>query len=66
MVDTLREEGYIDNNENDIFVTNAQKLYAVLARLMSPEIRLTIESVSQDDEFSTAIEKNTETETNAD
>ncbi len=52
MVDTLREEGYIDNNENDIFVTNAQKLYAVLARLMSPEIRLTIESVSQDDEFS--------------
>ena len=52
LVDTLREEGYIDNNENDIFVTNAQKLYAVLARLMSPEIRLTIESVSQDDEFS--------------
>ncbi|WP_353169186.1 glycerol-3-phosphate 1-O-acyltransferase PlsB, partial [Providencia sp.] len=66
LVDTLREEGYIDNNENDIFTTNAKKLYAVLARLMSPEIRLTIESVSQDDEFSTAIEKNTEAETNAD
>ena len=52
LVETLREEGYIDNNENDIFTTNAKKLYAVLVRLMSPEIRLTIESVSQADEFS--------------
>ncbi len=52
LVDTLKEEGYIDNNENDIFSTNAKNLYAVLARLMSPEIRLTIESVSQTEELS--------------
>ncbi|EUD05724.1 glycerol-3-phosphate 1-O-acyltransferase PlsB [Providencia alcalifaciens] len=52
LVDTLKDEGYIDNNENDIFSTNAKKLYAVLARLMSPEIRLTIESVSQTEELS--------------
>ncbi|UBX50753.1 glycerol-3-phosphate 1-O-acyltransferase PlsB [Providencia alcalifaciens] len=52
LVDTLKEEGYIDNNENDIFSTNAKTLYAVLARLMSPEIRLTIESVSQTEELS--------------
>ncbi|WP_430248003.1 glycerol-3-phosphate 1-O-acyltransferase PlsB [Providencia sp. PAZ2] len=51
LVDTLKEEGYIDNNENDIFSTNAKNLYAVLARLMSPEIRLTIESVSQTEEL---------------
>ena len=52
LVDTLKDEGYIDNNENDIFSTNAKKLYAVLARLMSPEIRLTIESVNQTEELS--------------
>ncbi|MTC34656.1 glycerol-3-phosphate 1-O-acyltransferase PlsB [Providencia alcalifaciens] len=52
LVDTLKDEGYIDNNENDIFSTNAKKLYAVLASLMSPEIRLTIESVSQTEELS--------------
>ncbi|ATG15261.1 glycerol-3-phosphate 1-O-acyltransferase PlsB [Providencia alcalifaciens] len=52
LVDTLKDEGYIDNNENDIFSTNAKKLYAVLAHLMSPEIRLTIESVSQTEELS--------------
>ncbi|MTB66134.1 glycerol-3-phosphate 1-O-acyltransferase PlsB [Providencia sp. wls1943] len=52
LVATLKEEGYIDNNENDIFSTNAKNLYAVLARLMSPEIRLTIESVSQTEELS--------------
>lgn len=52
LVDTLKDEGYIDNNENDIFSTNAKNLYAVLARLMSPEIRLTIESVSQTEELS--------------
>ncbi len=52
LVDTLKEEGYIDNNENDIFSTNAKNLYAVLARLMSPQIRLTIESVSQTEELS--------------
>lgn len=52
LVDTLKDEGYIDNNENDIFSTNAKKLYAVLARLMSPEIRLTIESVGQTEELS--------------
>ncbi|MEX9611231.1 glycerol-3-phosphate 1-O-acyltransferase PlsB [Providencia manganoxydans] len=58
LVETLREEGYIDNDDNDIFTANAKKLYAVIARLMSPEIRLTIESVSQPEER--AAEKESE------
>ncbi|WP_323085596.1 glycerol-3-phosphate 1-O-acyltransferase PlsB [Providencia alcalifaciens] len=68
LVDTLKEEGYIDNNENDIFSTNAKNLYAVLARLMSPEIRLTIESVSQTEELSApkAAPKNTPESADAD
>lgn len=45
LVSTLREEGYI-NDSDDIIEANAQVFYNVLAELMSPEIRLTIESVS--------------------
>lgn len=60
LVETLREEGYIDNDENDIFTANAKKLYAVISRLMSPEIRLTIESVSQPEERATETEKSKE------
>lgn len=55
LVETLREEGYIDNDENHIFTANAKKLYSVISRLMSPEIRLTIESVSLPDEVSDEI-----------
>ena len=60
LVETLREEGYIDNDENAIFTANAKKLYAVISRLMSPEIRLTIESVSQPEERATETEKSKE------
>lgn len=52
LVETLRSEGYIDNTNNDIFTANAKLLYSVIAKLMSPEIRLTIESVSQPEEIS--------------
>ncbi|MDC9623412.1 glycerol-3-phosphate 1-O-acyltransferase PlsB [Xenorhabdus sp. XENO-7] len=44
-VNTLREEGYIHDN-SDISTTSAQELYQMLSELMSPEIRLTIESAS--------------------
>ncbi|TDB48132.1 glycerol-3-phosphate 1-O-acyltransferase PlsB [Photorhabdus luminescens] len=44
-VNTLREEGYISDSGNAI-TANTQELYQVLGELMSPEIRLTIESVS--------------------
>ncbi|MCC8367675.1 glycerol-3-phosphate 1-O-acyltransferase PlsB [Xenorhabdus sp. PB61.4] len=50
-VNTLREEGYIHDSGN-IVTTNAQALYQVLSELMSPEIRLTIESVSMPPEHS--------------
>lgn len=44
LVSTLREEGYLNDNE-DILKADASALYQVIAKLMSPEIRLTIESV---------------------
>ncbi|RKS59871.1 glycerol-3-phosphate acyltransferase [Photorhabdus asymbiotica] len=44
-VNTLREEGYISDS-GDVITANTQELYQVLSELMSPEIRLTIESVS--------------------
>ncbi|OTA18985.1 dihydroxyacetonephosphate acyltransferase [Xenorhabdus beddingii] len=44
-VNTLREEGYTQDS-GDMITSNAQALYHVLSELMSPEIRLTIESVS--------------------
>nr|WP_314264784.1 glycerol-3-phosphate 1-O-acyltransferase PlsB [uncultured Moellerella sp.] len=50
LVDTLRAEGYIDNKDNDVFIANAKLLYSVIAKLISPEIRLTIENVSLSEE----------------
>ncbi|MBD2813829.1 glycerol-3-phosphate 1-O-acyltransferase PlsB [Xenorhabdus sp. Flor] len=44
-VNTLREEGYIHDSGNMVTIS-AHALYQVLSKLMSPEIRLTIESVS--------------------
>ncbi|MDR0217425.1 MAG: glycerol-3-phosphate 1-O-acyltransferase PlsB [Enterobacteriaceae bacterium] len=52
-VNTLREEGYIRDSSNQA-TTSALALYQVLSELMSPEIRLTIESVSMPPEQSDA------------
>lgn len=49
LVGTLREEGYINDND-DVIEANAGEFYNVLAELMSPEVRLTIESVSLEPE----------------
>lgn len=49
LVGTLREEGYINDND-DMIEANAGEFYNVLAELMSPEVRLTIESVSLEPE----------------
>ncbi|WP_445373840.1 glycerol-3-phosphate 1-O-acyltransferase PlsB [Photorhabdus tasmaniensis] len=54
-VNTLREEGYISDS-GDVITANTQELYQVLSELMSPEIRLTIESVSLPAEHNDAEE----------
>uniref|UniRef100_UPI00191213F3 hypothetical protein n=1 Tax=Klebsiella michiganensis TaxID=1134687 RepID=UPI00191213F3 len=61
LVSTLREEGYLKDNE-DILKADASALYQVTAKLMSPEIRLTIESVgvTEDNNSAQAIEENPE------
>lgn len=45
LVQTLREEGYI-NDSGDAIPEHTQQIYDILSVLMTPEIRLTIESVS--------------------
>ncbi|UDG80796.1 Glycerol-3-phosphate acyltransferase [Candidatus Hartigia pinicola] len=45
LIETLKDEGYIDNN--DIFTENTQKLYSIISYLISPEIRLIIENVQK-------------------
>ena len=61
LVSNCIEEGYLKDNE-DILKADASALYQVIAKLMSPEIRLTIESVgvTEDNNSAQAIEENPE------
>ncbi|RXK34270.1 glycerol-3-phosphate 1-O-acyltransferase [Arsenophonus endosymbiont of Bemisia tabaci Asia II 3] len=45
LVNTLKQKGYIDREEDAIIIANAQRLYRIIAKLISPEVCLTIDSV---------------------
>ncbi|MGP1932883.1 MAG: glycerol-3-phosphate 1-O-acyltransferase PlsB [Arsenophonus sp. ET-YP4-MAG3] len=47
LVNTLKQENYINEEKDEGVIANAQLLYHVIARLISPEVCLTIENVKQ-------------------
>lgn len=45
LVNTLKQEGYINREGDAIIIANTQLLYRIIVKLISPEVCLTIESV---------------------
>ncbi|HGJ5859459.1 MAG TPA: glycerol-3-phosphate 1-O-acyltransferase PlsB [Arsenophonus nasoniae] len=45
LVNTLKQEGYINREGDAIISANVQRLYRIIAKLISPEVCLTIEGV---------------------
>ncbi|VAY02498.1 Glycerol-3-phosphate acyltransferase [Arsenophonus endosymbiont of Aleurodicus dispersus] len=44
LLNTLKQEGYINREEDAIIIANVQQLYHIISQLISPEFCLTIES----------------------
>ncbi|MFP3019305.1 MAG: glycerol-3-phosphate 1-O-acyltransferase PlsB [Arsenophonus sp.] len=45
LINTLKQESYINREGDSIITENVQLLYRIIAKLISPEVRLTIESI---------------------
>ncbi len=45
LINTLKQQGYLNREEDTVIIANAQQLYHIIAKLISPEVCLTIESI---------------------
>lgn len=45
LVDTLKKENYLNKEKDTIAIADAQQLYRIIAKLISPEVCLTIENI---------------------